>query len=172
MNNQSIERWFAIRTLTGQEITATDHLSQAGIEVWCPMFRTLTKPTKKRKPVEVNRPLLPGYTLATVRSGTWGIVRGCKGVIGWVAGPDGPLPCLRSAEITSMRERERLGTFDHSGLEGRLSKGDPLEVLFGPFAGWRVSFIAVTDNKIEGEVELLGATRRVLINSQHVKLAG
>lgn len=132
MNNPNQQRWFAIRTLTGHETKASGELTHAGIEVWCPTFRTLTKPTKKRKPVEVNRPLLPGYTLAIVDPGAWGAVRACKSVIGWVSGQNGPLPCLRPAEINSMRERERLGAFDHTGLEGRLSKGDPLEILFGP----------------------------------------
>lgn len=163
--------WYAIRSRTGKEIEARDEIEAIGITAWCPTYRTLTKPTKKRKPIEVSRPLLPGYILALVPEGQWHDVKACKGVLGWIAGPEGPMPCRRSTEIDLMRERERLGVYDHCGLEGRLQAGDPLEVLFGPFTGWQVTFRGVVGDKIDGEVEMMGAKRRVLINAQHVKLS-
>ena len=69
------EHWYAIRTLTRKEVEAEHDLKELGIETWCPMFMTRTKPSKKRKSVEVSRPLIPGYILARVPSGAWTAVR-------------------------------------------------------------------------------------------------
>lgn len=162
--------WYVIRTRSGREIEVTDELIAEEIEAWCPKYRAKTKPTKKRKPVYVSRPLLPGYIFAKVPWNRWNWIKDVGGVLGWIESEDGPMPCLRAHEIDRIREKEHRGIYNHDGLDW-LKSGDPLEILFGPFAGWCVTFKGVLDGEIDGEVDILGAKRRVKINTQHVRLS-
>ena len=165
------EHWYAIRTLTGKEVEAERDVKELGIEAWCPMYMTQSKPSKKRKSVEVSRPLIPGYILARVPSGAWTAVRELKSAIGWVSNDRGPAPCA-DAEINDLMRRDKLGEFNHDGIEGKLSKGDPLEVLFGPLAGWHVTFVGARGKVVEAEVSFLGSPRKVRVPCHQVRLAG
>lgn len=164
--------WFAMRVRSGGEEAASEDLEEAGCEVWVPKFKTMTKPTKKRRPTEVMRPLMPGYVFARVPFGGWSSVSQAKSVIGWVAGLDGqPLPCRREAEVRNLREAERLGLHDDDKVEGRIAPGDLLEILFGPFEGFMIRFKAFQGTSVEGDVEIFGRHTRVVIPAHEVKLS-
>lgn len=164
--------WFGIRCLTGNEERAEASLQALGLDTWSPTFRTLTKPRKRSRPVEVQRALMPGYVFAKVPDDMWRRVRLARNIIGWVAGSDGPLPIRREVEMQKLRQRIEAGEFDHRGLGPNIKPGTMMEVLFGPMMGWRISFIGVVGKKIEGEINLMGAPRRVLVNPQHINTKG
>lgn len=164
--------WFGIRCLTGKEELADGDLRALGLQTWAPTFRSLTKPRKRKKPVEVLRALIPGYVFAQVPPNMWPRVRAARNIIGWVAGENGPLPIRREVQLQKLRQRIEAGEFDHQGLGPNIRPGSMLEVLFGPMMGWRITFIGMVGKKIEGEIDLMGAPRRVLVNAQHVHLKG
>lgn len=164
--------WFCLRCLTGDEDLAAAEVEALGLTVWVPTYRTLTKPKKRKRAVEVSRALLPGYLLARVPHDQWRAVRSARHIIGWVAGQSGPQPILREKPIRELRERVEAGEFNNRGLGPNIKPGTMLEVLFGPFMGWRVSFIGMVGKRIEGEISLMGSPRRVKINPQHINMKG
>lgn len=166
--------WYVIRTRTGHEENAEAILKSLGAETWRPTYRTRTKPTKKRKPIDVERELFPSYVLAANMHGLWHRIAEREAIIGWVAGLDGrPLSVHpnRVHQLQSIAERQRIGQFDDAGIEGRLMPGDMLEILFGAFAGYRMAFIGINAQMIEGEIEMLGAKRKVKIPHAEIRLA-
>lgn len=175
--------WFALRAITGKEREAAADVAACGASPWLPSYRTLTKPTKKRKPVEVRRLLLPGYVLAQVEPEHWPDLLAARHVIGWIADMDGsPAPCLPRREgkkgavrvvdeIDRIRREVALGVHDNDALEGQIRPGTVLEILFGHFANRRIKFLATRGTIIEGEIELLGAPRRVRIPAHNVDLS-
>lgn len=169
---QSPELWYCLRCLTGNEEQAAAEVEALGLTVWLPTYWTLTKPKKRKNPVKVERALLPGYLLAQVPDDQWRVVRSAQHIIGWVAGSSGPLPILREKPIRELRERVEAGEFNNRGLGPNIRPGTMLEVLFGPFMGWRVSFVGMVGKKIEGEINLMGSPRRVKINPLHIDLKG
>lgn len=175
--------WFALRSITGKEREAAADVASTGATPWLPSYRTLTKPTKKRKPVEVRRFLMPGYVLAQVEPHQWPALATTRHVIGWVADTEGaPLPCLPRREgpkgavrvideIDRIRREVAIGLHDNEALEGQIAPGTVLDVLFGLFANRRIKFIATRGTVIEGEIEILGAPRRVRIPAHNVDLS-
>lgn len=164
------EGWFGIRCLTGKEVEARNDLEAIGISVCLPTCRTRTWPRKKRVSVIVERPLCPGYVFAFVPPGRWPEVRVCRRVIGWIADDLGPLPIGRPDQLFKLQNAALAGGFDDAAVEGRLKPGDELEILFGPFSGWRVAFMAIRGQTIEGEISMLGAARRVLIPAENIHM--
>lgn len=166
------EGWFVLRCLTGSEFAADAELRGLGIKTWAPTYRTLSKPRKKRKPVETARPLLPGYILAWVQPEQWPAICTSRQVIAWVADDHGPLPIRMVRQLDAIMERVALGEFDNTGLGPNIKIGTLLEVLFGAFVGQQIKFMGVKGNKIVGEVDMLGGPRSVLLNPLHLNTKG
>ncbi|WP_409567722.1 transcription termination/antitermination protein NusG [Paracoccus sp. (in: a-proteobacteria)] len=162
--------WYGIRCLTGKEGEARDQIAVLGLEVCVPTYQTRTWPRKKRVSVVVERPLCPGYVFAFIPPDRWPDIRACNRVIGWIADDSGPLPVGRPEQIIKLHNAALAGAYDEKAVEGRLRPGDELEVLFGPFAGWRVAFMALKGRAVEGELAILGAARRVLIPAENLHM--
>lgn len=164
--------WYVLRTRTGQEELAGSELTALGLTNWAPTYRTLTKPRKRRKPVEIERALMPGYLLAHLQTTDWALIFSAKAIIGWVTDGNGPLPVLRDQQIQELRTRVALGEFNRDGMGPNITRGTLLEVLLGPMTGWRVAFMGMSGRQVEGEVEFLGAPRRIFINPLHIDTRG
>lgn len=162
--------WYGIRCLTGKETAAREELEALGVEVCALTYRTRTWPRKKRASVIVERELCPSYVFAFILPSQWPEVRVCRGVIGWIADDKGPLPVGSPEQLQRLQNAALAGAFDDTGVEGRLQPGDELEILFGPFSGWRVAFMALRGQAIEGEISMLGAARKVRIPASDIHM--
>lgn len=162
--------WYGLRTLTRAEFAARDELAALGFEVCVPVYRTRTWPRKRRRSVVVERPLCPGYVFCLLPSGRWREVRSCRHVIGWIADNRGPLRIGRPEQLRELNIAALAGAYDDLGVEGRLKPGGELEILFGPFAGWRVAFMAIKGSSIDAEVAMFGTARRILIPAQDLHM--
>lgn len=162
--------WYALRCLTGKEAQAIVAIEKLGMTVCAPTYRTKTWPRKRRGSVVVHRALCPGYLFAQVPPNRWPDIGACKQIIGWVADMRGPLPVRKPERLRKFENAALAGSYDDMGVEGRLKPGDELEILFGPFSGWRVAFKALRGKSVEGEVAMLGAPRRVLIPAEDIHM--
>lgn len=162
--------WYGIRCLTGKEAEAREELEALGVEVVPLTYRTRTWPRKKRRSVIVERPLCPSYIFAFIQPGQWPQVRACNRVIGWIADDKGPLPVASEDQLRKLQNAASAGAFDDTGVEGRLMPGDELEILFGPLSGWRVAFMALRGQMIEGELSMLGTVRKVRVPASDIHM--
>ncbi|WP_112312428.1 transcription termination/antitermination NusG family protein [Pseudogemmobacter bohemicus] len=162
--------WFGIRCLTGKETEAREELEALGVEVIPLTYRTRTWPRKKRRSVIVERPLCPAYVFAFIQPAQWPQVRACNRVIGWIADDKGPLPVASAEQLHKLQNAAAAGAFDDTGIEGRLMPGDELEILFSPLSGWRVAFMALRGQMIEGELSMLGTARKAQIPASDIHM--
>jgi transcription antitermination factor NusG len=163
--------WAAIRTFTMYETEARDELEVFCSEVYCPMLTTNSRPGKKKKPIKIEVPLYRGYILARVADHQWHQVTAAKHVIGWIRNDRGPLS-VPEADIQRIKQAERMGFHDDDGINGKIKRGDLLDVLGGPLTGVRVAFIAVAGDDLVVETDFMGSKRAVIVKATDMKLAG
>lgn len=53
--------WAVITSATNHELIACGEFASLGVEAYCPVIKTMTKPRRKSKPVEVIRAAFPQY---------------------------------------------------------------------------------------------------------------
>lgn len=123
-------KWYVATVRIGKEFQARDDLADLGATVYCPVFRRMTRPKRKRKPVWSEKPAFPGYLFVK-----------------------DPLPCsvpelkrikdffsfirfgqeigyVDNSLIESLKEREVNNMWDDAGI----SSGDKVVVTSGAFA--------------------------------------
>ena len=123
----------------------------------------------------VRKPLMAGYLLVQVKpelvedefgkqvkqfpGGTFKLITETPGIREFVnCNRDKPVP-MRPSEIKKMFEM-----CDEAHLETKINmssdfiEGDILDVVSGPFAGYKVEVINVSDGKIKGQLDMFGRT--------------
>ena len=130
-------KWYVLHTYSGYEnkvassiqtIVELRSLQDLICEVRIPM-ETVTE-IKNGEEVQVERKLFPGYVLINmvVNDDTWILVRGVRGVTGFV-GPEGEPTPLTEAEMASLGiERET--------VELPFASGDNVKIIDGAFNGF------------------------------------
>ena len=130
-------QWFLLQTKSREEMRATHHLTNQGIDCFCPEV-TLAKIVRGQRK-EVTEVLFPGYifvlfdpenvSIATLRS-TRGVLR----VVSF-----GGQPALVAFSLIEQL-KERIAQDKSQKLSNIPDRGDRIEVLSGPFRGLEAVF--------------------------------
>jgi transcriptional antiterminator RfaH len=163
-----MEHWYAVFTKPRREAVAEEHLARQGFEVWLP--RACQTRRRAGRWSEHIEPLFPRYlflhadpereNLAPIRAtrGVTGLVR--TGVEPTVVA-DAVIEGLRALEDTE----NRLCRIEN----GRLSPGDTVEILHGPFEGMRGLLKARNGaERVIVLLDILGQESRVTLSRHQV----
>lgn len=58
-------QWSVFTLRSGNELSACDELVAAGLQAYCPIVKSLTKPKRKEKPIEIVSAAFPGYLFSS-----------------------------------------------------------------------------------------------------------
>jgi transcriptional antiterminator RfaH len=134
-----MRKWYLVYAKPRQEKLAEVNLQRQGYEVWLPRIRA-SRPRGGRW-IETVEPLFPRYLLIRLDAGgdNFGPIRSTRGVSTMVR--LGVEPAVVPDPVVDRLSR---AADPHSGLLlpplAALRRGDPVQVLDGPFQGWRASF--------------------------------
>lgn len=165
--------WYCVAVQTGEEFRATGRLSDACHSVVCPTRQEIrTKGAQNRARYKVDAPLWAGYLFAEIPESAWGAVYNDKAVLGVVEVAGEPLAIRGRALAALMRlfHAADNGEFDDLAAEERISAGDMLRILFGPWEGEQVTVLRKTGAGLECEstLEILGRRPRVIVHYDEV----
>lgn len=145
------ERWFAVHTLPHKESGAKGHLENQGYSVFLP--RRLKTRRHARRLQTVLAPFFPRYLFVALdlsRDG-WRSVNGTFGVSRLVMEGERPMPVPRGVVESLQHASDSRDVLRFDG-DGRLSVGDRVQVLAGPFADYFGRLDRLDEN---GRVRLL-----------------
>ena len=163
--------WSILTVRTRSEMEAASLLTEHGLSVYVPQQKRLITPRRAKRQREVLKPAFPSYLFAQVPLDWWYRIRSVKHVSGWLSGPDHKPLAVPDKVLRRLMEREKMGELDDAKLGMRLQPGDLLEVLFGPFAHMDLFYTHMAkDGRIAGEVEFMGAKRKVAVDRNSVKI--
>lgn len=63
---ETLARWVVATCRVGREVEASDSLTAAGIECWCPRERLRARPRRRLQAVDIFRPIFRGYIFVRV----------------------------------------------------------------------------------------------------------
>lgn len=161
--------WFVVRTKTGAEERAAQHLTNQDFEVYLPRYSRQVRHARKTQ--TVLRPVFPGYLFVSMDMGQqrWRAINGTVGVISLVQFGDAPRP-LASGIIDAIRARE-----DHGVVKlapNGLQKGDLVRVRGGAFADYKALLEEVSDDKrVILLLNLMGREVRVTVPVENLAKA-
>lgn len=163
--------WYCLRTAPQKENAVTQILTARGVTAFCP---TETKwrrhGRKKRQPVE--RPMLPRYILIRCEE-PWAIVHAMRGrgVCGLVCfgGAPARIP-ERAVEWLARRSGAALSTRS-SAVHRAFAPGDQVDIIAGPFQGWRVELTTIKGEAGVVLLRMFGSERRVPIRLDQLEAA-
>jgi transcription antitermination factor NusG len=158
--------WACAQLETRRERTALHFLRLNGFTTYCPRIRT-ERPSRER---ERSTWLFPGYAFVWIEL-QWHAARWSPGVIRLVSGGGAEPAKAPVSVIEGLKSRERNGLVVLPSSP-RLKRGDPVQILHGPFAGQ----LALYDGQRPRErvmvlLALLGSVQRVELAMRSVKLA-
>jgi len=156
-------KWYVVHTFSGNEHKVSKALKervQLGgftdriFQVMIPQQKKIIVKDGKKKTVDER--LFPGYILVLmeISDETWHVVRGLKGVTGFVGTGDKPTP-LPESEVSALMSymQEEEPTF-----EANFSVGDAIKITGGPFADFlgKVEEVNEDQGKVKVFVSVFG----------------
>lgn len=133
------KRWYAVYTHSRAEKRVNDRLTDAGIETFLPLQKTLRQWSDRKKLVE--KPLISSYVFVKVTPKEFFTVRTTDGVVKFIMIQGKPVD-IPEIQITNLR------ILCGSDVEVAVSsdvyaKGDMVEVIYGSLTGLRGELIRV-----------------------------
>ena len=126
--------WYVASTYLHRENRAHLEVGRAGFDRYLPM-ETYSAKGKNRKTIERKRPLFPQYLFVRfdIETDPWGYIAEQDAVrtLLDVDGKPAPIP---DEFIDRIKSAEDIGLFDKTVDHLRMTPGDPVEVLEGPFS--------------------------------------
>jgi transcriptional antiterminator RfaH len=152
--------WCAAQLPAQREHLALKFLALNGYETYFPRLREHRM--KRGRKIEVAPPLFPSYAFVLIQL-QWHTARWCAGVIGLITQGDGTPSKVPDQIVNDLRARERGGLIDLPKPR-RLTIGDPMRVLGGPFEGHLALYQGMKPRqRVEVLLSLLGAQQRVIL---------
>jgi len=156
-----VNRWYVIQTQYRNEKAAALNLRRQGFEAYLPLYSKRRR--HARRTDWVPSPLFPRYMFVSmdVNLECWRAVRSTIGVSSLVSYGDLPAP-LPEGIVEEIRARE-----DECGLvnihnQSQFQKGDPVQILQGPFSDLVGMFdCANDDERVIILLDLLGRETKV-----------
>ncbi len=149
MNN-----WYAIYTKPRSEKKVAERLSDSGIEVFCPLIKTLQQWSDRKKKVQL--PMFPGYVFVCVTDLERTQVLMDHGVLNYVYWLGKPA-IIRENEIDAIRKITEKGE-EVSINCGEFEIGQLVKIQEGPFKGMSGKVSKLDKKKLIVLVEKLGCT--------------
>ncbi len=151
-------KWYVVHTFSGNEHkvaqTLTERVQLGGytdkiFKVMVPQKKKIVVTEGRKKTVDER--LFPGYVLVLmeVNDITWHVVRGIKGVTGFVGTGNTPTALPESEVMALMNFME----VEEPTFEAKFSVGDAVKILEGPFADFLGKVEEVNDE--QGKVKVL-----------------
>ena len=164
------EPWVCLFSQSHRERLASGSLSEAGFEVYLPLYQKLVRRAGKRVPMRV--PLFPRYLFARAGAGDASLATSYRmqGVSSF-ASRTLEQSLVSEAVISAIRARH-----DEDGdvvLDAaRIKPGQLVKILDGPFAGLQAAFAEPDDRKRSFILlDLLGKTHRVKVANNAFEVA-
>ena len=131
---QAGKKWFVVYTNIKCEFRAEKGLAAKGYDVFLPRARRWVRHARKK--TERVAPLLPRYVFVgfDLDLMPWYEIRNTDGVEGILSNNTIPV-AVPTAAIEDLRVMETMGVFDETTEVLRLSAGDHVRLIKGPFAG-------------------------------------
>jgi len=168
--NDNSQHWFAVFTNPKAEKKVAERLEDSGFEVYLPLMTTIRQWSDRKKKVKV--PLINSYVF--VRTTKMNLKETLKtpGVVTILKYLKSPA-IIRDYEINNMRIllREEVGEEGFEKLNMRaIKKGEPVEILHGPFSGLQAEYIQHQGKySVVVRTEALGSIIVVHVDSDHIK---
>ncbi|MFG1230601.1 transcription termination/antitermination protein NusG [Xanthobacter wiegelii] len=149
MDVSSNERWFAVETLSRNEMTAVLHLERQGFKVFFPRLPVTRRHARKQDTVLAA--LFPRYVFVCLdlKRDRWRSINSTLGVSSLVMACELPCPVPKGF-IEGLAARTRASELVEFDVE--LQLGDPVQIVDGPLVG-SIGVLMRLDEK--GRVELL-----------------
>ena len=154
--------WYVANTYRGREQRAGEEVEGLGFEVFIPVEKYRAK-VNSRKTIEKTRVLFTQYLFVyfDIDRDQWGQIARADAVRKIMGSCQTPR-AIPDEFIDSIRNAENMGLFDKTTAHLRMSDGDEMEVLDGPFTGLVGKFAKGTSKRrVELLLEVLGGPTRV-----------
>ena len=169
MNDRKLERlWYVMHTKSRHEKIVNDLLLKKSVEAYLPI---ITMPSKRRdRKAMIRVPLFPGYLFVKTDlhpSSHLEVVK-TTGAVRLIGNRQGPVPVpdetVESLQI--MVDSNNLVTTGH-----RLSTGDKVMVIYGPFAGVVGTFVRYGGRgRVIVSIEALGQYAGVEVSEEDIEI--
>ena len=147
-----MKHWYVLYTKPRAEKKSAERLAERGIEVYCPVIRTLRQWSDRKKKVQV--PMFPSYIFCHIEEQHRLEPLQDPGVLNYVFWLGKPA-IVRDHEIAAIREIERAG--DEIKVQGSgFEKGQFVVIPDGPFKGMQGQIDKVDNRKVFVFIEQLG----------------
>lgn len=164
--------WYVLLVEPRREQAVADALDVHALRSYLPKYTHRRARIHGRHRKDVQRPLLPGYLLVGLdvrfvepRFHGWAVVRGADHVRGVLGGSEGYPLRVPWRQVEAIREAADMGLFD---VEIRLSAGDLVAILDGPFATFVGSVQWVRGRRIGVLARLFGRVTSVQLGVDQV----
>lgn len=147
-----MKNWYAVYTKPRSEKKVTERLSDTGLEVYCPLIKTLRQWSDRKKKVQL--PMFPGYVFVCVSEIERAVVLQDFGVLNFVFWLGKPA-VIRENEIATIRKIAENGEEININSEG-FEVGRMVKIPEGPFKGMTGIVDKLDKRKVIVLVEQLG----------------
>lgn len=168
--SQDVQQWFAVFTNPKAEKKVAERLEELGYEVYLPLMTTIRQWSDRKKKVKV--PLIKSYVFVRTTAQELRNTLAVQGVVTMLKYLNKPA-VIRNHEINNMRIllREEVGEDGFERLSIReISKGEPVEIMYGPFQGLQAEYIQHQGKySVVVRTEALGSVIVVHVDTDHIK---
>lgn len=158
--------WFVVQTKPAQDLKAVEKLTEAGVDVWLPVYQTIV--TRRGKKREVTHRFFANYLFAGLARDARGHlpyrdILGCEHVLdilgrdehGPVSFPTGLLQTL--ADRLSGQSEDRTEKGRRKAEAAKFELGAFHKVIGGPFSSFMAEVVEVLDSgRVRADVEMFG----------------
>lgn len=171
MENEAIERWYAVCCKPRQETVAEENLLRQGFQVYLPRIRIRQR--RRGQWLDAVEVLFPRYIFIRIDPlrRTTAPVRSTRGVIGLVRFGGQPA-VVPDAVMEALLQREDAASGLHQDNRPLFSAGEPIKLVDGPLTGMEGVFTQQDgDKRVIVLLELLGKANKVRVDRDWIAKA-
>jgi len=171
MENDAIERWYAVCCKPRQEAVAEENLLRQGYRVYLPRIRMRQR--RRGQWIDAVEVLFPRYIFIRLdpKRRSTAPVRSTRGVVGLVRFGGQPA-VVPDAVMEALRQREDADSGLHQDNRPPFNAGEPIKLVDGPLSGMEGIFTQQDgDKRVIVLLELLGKANKVTVSRDWVARA-
>ena len=171
MENEGIDRWYAVCCKPRQEAVAEENLLRQDFHVYLPRIRIRQR--RRGQWIDAVEVLFPRYVFIRVdpQRRSTATVRSTRGVVGLVRFGGQPA-VVPDVVMEALRQREDADSGLHSDNRPLFSAGEPIKLVDGPLSGMEGVFTQQDgDKRVIVLLELLGKANKVTVSRDWVARA-
>jgi transcriptional antiterminator RfaH len=171
MENEAIERWYAVCCKPRQEAVAEENLLRQGFHVYLP--RIQIRQRRRGQWLDAVEALFPRYIFVRIdpMQRSTAPVRSTRGVVGMVRFGGQPA-VVPDAVMDALLRREDAASGLHQDNRPLFSAGEPIKLVDGPLTGMEGVFTQQDgDKRVIVLLELLGKANKVSVSRDWIARA-